>query len=384
MPRSSVLHATLTATMLLTARPALADTLAYVGTYTGAKSEGIYAFRVTTDEKGAPVFAPLGLAAKTESPSFLAIDPARHLVFAVNELDHFSGRATGAVSAFSADPVTGRLTLINQLPSEGTHPCHLALDPTGRWLVVANYSSGSVALFPVAADGRLGKPSVVQHEGHSVDANRQRGPHAHCATFDPTGRFLFICDLGIDRVVAYQLDATAGKLVAVPGGGATLAPGAGPRHLAFAPDGRHAYVLNELTATVTGFAYEPTTGALRSLATVAALPSGFSGAKSGAEIAFDPSGRWLYTSNRGHDSLARFAVNPTDGHLTFAGTVPSGVKTPRHFALLPDGRHLVAAGQDSDSLQVFAINDGSLAPVGQSIPVGKPVCTAFLVTPAAK
>lgn len=370
--------------MLLTARPALADTIAYVGTYTGGRSEGIYAFRVSAAEKGTPVFAPLGLAAKTESPSFLAVDATRRLVFAVNELDHFGGRATGAVSAFSADPVTGRLTLINQLPSEGTHPCHLALDPTGRWLVVANYSSGSVALFPVAADGRLGKPSVVQHAGHSVNQDRQQGPHAHCATFDPAGRFLYICDLGIDRVVAYRLDADAGKLVAVPTAGATLAPGSGPRHLVFSADSRHAYVLNELTATVTSFAYDPANGNFSSPATTSTLPAGWTGSKSGAELALDPSGRWLYASNRGHDSLARFAVDPADGHLAFAGTVPTGGKTPRHFAFLPDGRHLVAAAQDSDHLQVFTVNDGNVSPVGPAIAVGKPVCTAFLVTPAAR
>src|SRR6478735_5971358 len=231
---------------------AASSTLAYVGTYTGGKSQGIYAYRVETPAGSDPQFVPLGLAAATDSPSFLAIDEARRLVFAVNEIDSFHGATTGAVSAFSADPATGKLTLINQQPSHGTHPCHVALDPTGKFLLVANYTSGSVAVFPVAADGHLGAATaVVQHTGHSINPQRQEGPHAHGVTFDPAGRFVFICDLGLDRIEAYRLDAASGKLTPVSTAGASIAPGGGPRHLVFGSSGKFAYVLNELTATVT-------------------------------------------------------------------------------------------------------------------------------------
>ena len=359
----------------------VSSTIAYVGTYTGAKSQGIYAFRVDEAGKDGPVFTPLGLAAATPSPSFLAIDSARRLVFAVNETGTFNGQPTGSVSAFSADPATGKLTLINQQPSMGTAPCHVALDPTGKFLLVANYSSGSVAVFPVAADGRLGAPSsVIQHQGHSVDASRQKGPHAHGVTFDPAGRHVFICDLGLDRVVAYQLDAT-GKLTPAAHPYASVKPGSGPRHLVFSPDARFAYVLNEMAATVTVFAYDAATGQLTEQQSIATVPADFTGQKSCAEIAIHPSGRWLYASNRGHDSLAVFAIDPVTGQLTYETTQSTGGKTPRSFAILPSARYLVMANQNSDTLRFCRVDDatGRLEPVGETVAVGAPVYVGFLL-----
>ena len=362
---------------------AASSTIAYIGTYTGGKSQGIYAYRVETPAGGEPKFVALGLAAATESPSFLAIDEARRLVFAVNETDSFQGAKTGAVSAFSADPATGKLTLINQQPSHGTHPCHVVLDPTGKFLLVANYSSGSVAVFPVAADGRLGTATaVVQHTGHGINPQRQEGPHAHCVTFDATGRFVFICDLGLDRIEAYRLDAASGKLSPVPAAGASVAPGSGPRHLAFGTSGQFAYVLNELTSTVTAFGYETATGRLTEIQTLSSVPADFTGEKWSAEIAVHPSGKWLYASNRRHDSVALFAIDPEQGTLKFEAAQSSEGKIPRHFALLPGGEFLIAANQDSDSLRLYRVNQasGRLQPVGGLIEAPKPVFVGFLTT----
>jgi 6-phosphogluconolactonase len=359
---------------------AAASPIAYVGTYTGGESRGIYAFRVETGAGGEPRFVSLGLAVATPSPSFLAFDATRRLVFAVNETGERDGEPTGGVSAFSADPVTGKLTLINQQPSHGKHPCHLALDPTGRFLLVANYTSGTVSVYPVAADGRLGgAAAVVQHTGHGPNAARQDGAHAHCVTFDPAGRFVFICDLGLDRIVAYRLEPT-GQLTAVASAGATLPPGSGPRHLTFAPGGQFAYVVNELTSTVTALRYDAVSGKLTELQTLSSLPAGFTGQKWAAEIEVHPSGRWLYASNRGHDSIALFAIDPATGRLTYMTAEFSGGQTPRNFALLPGGGWLVAANQESDTLLVCRVNPdtGRLEPRASRVAAPKPVFVGFV------
>jgi 6-phosphogluconolactonase len=368
--------------MLLSSLPVLAasSTIAYVGTYTGAQSRGIYAYRVEEVTGSAPRFTPLGLAVEAVNPSFLAIDASRRLVFAVNETSEFNGQPTGAVSAFSADPVTGKLTLINQQPSHGTAPCHLVLDPTGKFVLLANYSSGSVAVFPVAVDGRLGEATaVVQHRGQGPDPDRQQGPHAHAVTFSPDGKFVFICDLGLDRAVAYRLNG-AGKLEAIASAGATLPPGSGPRHLVFGTDGRFAYVLNEMASTVTALRYDAATGRMTELQTLSSLPANFSGPKGAAEIAVHPSGKWLYFSNRGHDSVTLFAINP-DGTLTFTAAQPTEGRTPRHFALLPGGNHLVAANQNSNTLRIYRVDpaSGRLEPHGPLVDAPKPVCVQFMV-----
>lgn len=360
---------------------AASSTIAYVGTYTGGESQGIYAYRVETAAGRDPQFVALGLAVEAASPSFLAIDAPRRLVFAVNETSEFNGQPTGSVSAFSADPATGKLTLINQQPSHGTSPCHLALAPSGKFLLLANYSSGSVAVFPVAADGRLGEAtSVVQHHGQGPDPARQKGPHAHAVTFSPDGKFVFICDLGLDRAVAYRLDAV-GKLEAVAAAGATLPPGSGPRHLVFGTDGKFAYVLNEMASTVTALRYDAATGRMTELQTLSSLPADFAGPKGAAEIAVHPNGKWLYFSNRGHDSVTLFAINP-DGTLTYVAVQPTDGRTPRHFALLPGGEYLAAANQNSNTLRIYRVDpaSGRLEPRGALVDAPKPVCVEFLNT----
>lgn len=358
---------------------AAAASLMFVGTYTSGKSEGVYAFRLD-DSGDTPKFESLGLAAKTSNPSFLAVDAGRSLLFAVNEDGSYQGEASGSVSSFKIDASTGRLTLLSQQSSRGLHPCHLQLDPSGRFLIAANYSSGSVAVFPVEPDGRLSPASdVVQQSGRGPNSARQEGPHAHCVTFDPAGHFVFICDLGLDQVQGFRLDASKGKLQPLTPPFASTKPGAGPRHLAFRPDGRFAYVLNELDSTVTVFAYDAASGKLTPKESHSTLPKDFSGNSTTAEIQVHPSGRWLYASNRGHDSLTQFAIDASTGALTYVATTKTGGRTPRHFALLPSGKHVLAANQASDTLCLFALEGktGKLAELPTSLAAPAPVCVVF-------
>jgi 6-phosphogluconolactonase len=366
------------------APPTAADTLAYVGTYTGPDSKGIYLFRMRTKNlRGSQdaFLEPLGLAAETPSPSFLAIDPRRRLLFAVNEVDEFDGQPGGAVSAFAIDPDTFKLKLINQQSTRGGGPCHLVLDPAGRHVIVANYGGGSVAVLPVAEDGALGPASdFIQHAGHGADADRQSGPHAHCITFSPDGKLVFVCDLGLDQVVAYKYDAAAGKLTPHDPPFTKLKAGAGPRHMAFTPDGRFAYVLNELNSTVTAFAYDASQGVLTEVQTLSTLPDGFDGENSTAEIAVHPSGKFLYASNRGHDSVVLFEIDGAAGTLTYVEDQATGGRTPRHFALDPRGEHLIIANQSTNTLRVCRIDgkNGRLHPSPILTPAPSPVCTVLL------
>jgi 6-phosphogluconolactonase len=360
------------------------ETLVYVGTYTGAKSKGIYLYRLqaqNADVSQNILLVPMGLAAETPNPSFLALDEKRRLVFAANELDTFQGKPTGAVSAFTTDPKTGRLTLINQQPSMGGGPCHVVLDHTGKYLFVANYTDGSVAVLPVAADGRLGAATAsVQHHGKGVHPTRQTGPHAHCVTLDPTNRIAFVCDLGLDKVVAYRFDAEHGTLTADDAATITTKPGAGPRHLVFRPDGKFAYVINELNSTVTAYAYNADTGKLTELQTESTLPAYFDGKNTAAEIAVHSSGKWLYVSNRGGESVVLFDVDDASGKLTYTEEQNTGGKTPRHFSLQPNAKHLAIANQESNNLLVCRVDDtnGRLKPSGVFSEATSPTCVVFL------
>jgi 6-phosphogluconolactonase len=359
-------------------------TLVYVGTYTGPKSQGIYVFRLQADDPRVSqniTLAPLGLAAAASSPSFLALDPTRRLLFAVNEVNQFEGKPTGAVSAFAIDRAKGTLALINRRPSMGAGPCHLALDRSGRHLFVANYGSGSVSVLPVARDGRLGAASdVVQHTGSSVNPDRQKGPHAHCVTVDRDNRFVFVCDLGLDKVLAYRFDAAHGTLTPHDPPFAPLKPGAGPRHMVFRPDGRFAYVVNELTSTITAFRYDANGGVLREVQTVSTLPEHFEGANSGAEIDVHRSGRWLYVSNRGHNSVVLFDIDSDAGTLSYVEEQGTAGFTPRHFGIDPSATYLAVGNQNSDTILVARIDagNGRLKPSGVLAHAPSPVCMTFL------
>ena len=356
-------------------------TFVYVGTYTGEKSKGIYLFRLQTGNAQGATLAPLGVVAETPSPSFLEIDYNRHLLFSVNEVGEFQGKPTGAVSAFAIDRGSGKLTPLNQQASMGSGPCHLVLDKQRRHLLVANYSSGSVSVLPVGPDGRLGAASdVVQHTGSSVNPDRQKGPHAHCVTMEPGNRFAFVCDLGLDKVMEYRFDAERGKLTPHDPPFAAIKPGSGPRHMVFRPDGRFAYVVNEMSSTVTVLAYTPGSGVLKEIQTVSTLPAYFTGDNTTAEIDVHPSGKWLYASNRGHNTIVLFDIDRTKGTLTYGEEQVTRGSTPRHFGIDPSGTHVAVANQNSDTILMAQIEGGSgrLKPMSGLASAPTPVCMKFL------
>lgn len=347
----------------------------YFGTYTRGLSKGIYLARFDLETGRLDA---LELAAELANPSFLALHPTRPLVFAVGEMADFGGEKAGAVSALAVDRATGRLSLLNQQTSGGAHPCHVCVAPSGDHVLAANYTSGSLACYPIEADGSLGAMTcLVQHEGSSVNPRRQAGPHAHSINPDPAGRFFFAADLGLDKILVYRLES--GRLVPNNPPSASLAPGSGPRHFTFHPTGRFAYVINELASTVTAFRYDAERGSLDSLQTISTLPEGFDGQSTTAEVQVHPSGNFLYGSNRGHDSIAIFRIHPETGKLTALGHASTEGKMPRNFAVDPTGRFLLAANQDTDNVVVMRIDQetGTLQSTGQHLKVGAPVCVKF-------
>ena len=352
--------------------------LAYVGTYTVRGSQGIYVYRYDPATGG---LEPLGLAAESDNPSFIAIAPNHHFLYAVNE-GKFQGKSdTGGVSAFSIDPQTGRLTFLNDVASRGADPCHLSLDRDGKFVLVANYTGGSVATFRVGADGKLGEASTfIQHKGSGPNHQRQEAPHAHWIDFSPDGRFVLSADLGLDQILVYRYDPAKGTLTPNDPPFAKLAPGAGPRHVAPSRDGRFVYVISELNGTVTTFSYDAKRGALQELQVVPTLPKDFHGENTTAEMVAHPNGKFLYGSNRGHDSIVVYAIDPKKGTLTLVEHVSSKGKAPRNFEIDPAGKFLLVANQESDNIVVFAIDQstGKLTPTGAEIKVAAPVCIRFL------
>ena len=374
-------------TMLLTAFAVLCpfatpgaaqgDSIVYVGTYTRGPSKGIYAYRL---QGSTGKLTPIGLAGETSNPSYLAVDPSQRFLYAANENN------TGNVSAFAIDPATSMLKLLNSVSSKGSGPCHISVDKTGKWLFVANYNNGSTAAYPIEADGSLGEASYVdQHTGKSVNPQRQSGPHAHIAAISPDNRFVWVADLGTDQIFSYRIDPAKGMTPNDPPF-AKIAPGSGPRHIVFRQDGKFAYVISEMAATVTVFSYDSAKGTMQDVQTISTLPEGYTGSKSGAEIALAPGGQFLYASNRGHDSIAIFKVDAAKGTLTAAGNVPSGGKTPRYFGIDPTGNYLLAAHQDSAKVVEFKIDrqTGGLTPTGETLDIGSPVCVIFVRPGSAK
>jgi 6-phosphogluconolactonase len=350
------------------------DVLVYIGTYTNRGSEGVYVYRLDPATGGLKYVSK---APRLSDPSFVAIDPKGRCVYAVRE----GGGPAGAVVALAWNPATNELAILNEQPSGGQGPCYVTVDREGRFALAANYGSGSVALFPIAEDGRLQPASsVIQHEGSSVNPSRQKGPHAHSIVLDPANRFAFAPDLGIDKIMIYRLDREHSKLVPNDPPFAKCEPGSGPRHFTFHPDGRHAYVIEELSCTVTAFDYDAATGALKSLQKISTLPKDFKGTSTCAEVQVHPSGRFLYGSNRGHDSIASFAIDTKTGELRPLGYTPTQGKNPRNFAIDPSGAFLLAANQDSNTIVSFRINPdtGELTPTGQVCQVSMPVCVKMV------
>jgi 6-phosphogluconolactonase len=354
------------------------ETFLYVGTYTASlphaagRGAGIYFIRL---DPSSGELTLLDQTAGIVNPSYLAIHSSQPYLYAVQETDEGQGPA---VMAYAITSETGALTYLNQQPSHGGLPCHVAVDRTGRFVLVANYETGSAAIYPILDDGQLGAATgVVQHQGSSVNPDRQAGPHAHAVMLDPNNRYVCVPDLGLDKIMVYQLDLVQGKLIAHDPPFAQLHAGVGPRHLAFHPNGRYAFVTNELDATIVCFAYD--NGTLTPLQTVSTLPSGFEGESFCAAIRVAPSGRFVYGSNRGHDSIAIFAFDEARGTLTPVGHEPTQGQTPRDFAIDPSGTFLLAANQDTDTIVTFRINPqtGQLQSTGRVARVPNPVCLTF-------
>ena len=355
------------------------DQFVYFGTYTTPKSgsQGIYV--AGFDSKTGKLDKPV-LAAEAKSPSFVAIAPSKKFLYSVSE---GSGKE-GGVSSFSIDQATGKLTLLNSGSSKGSGPCHVSVDPTGKVLMFANYGSGHVGSLPIKADGSLAEGGSAHLQGPASNANpkRQAGPHAHSINTDKAGKFAFACDLGCDKVFIYKIDPTASTLTPNEPAFAEVPAGGGPRHFAFHPNGKFAYVNNEMTLTVTALAYDAAKGTLKAMETVSTLPPGVAVDPkfSTAETAVHPSGKFVYVSNRGHDTIACYRCDEATGKLTFIECASAGVQTPRNFGIDPTGKWMITVGQNSNNGAVFAIDQetGKIKPTGQTFDIGASVCVRYL------
>lgn len=353
--------------------------VALLGTYTGAESRGIYVVRLNaeTGELSTPQ-----LAAEAANPAFLALHPNGRVVYAINESNTIKGGRGGAVSSFTVEPSTGQLTKLNSESTGSSSLAHVAVDSTGRMVAAASYGGGYTVAFPLDAIGRLQPHSgLLRHEGPlGPQSDRQDKPHAHSVTFSPDNRFAMVADLGLDRVLIFRADVAAGTLAPNDPAFAALAPGAGPRHSKFSADGKFFYVINELDATITAFRHDIAAGTLNPFQTISTLPPDYTGRKSTAEIRIHPNGRFVYGSNRGHNSLAVFGVDNATGELTRIENVPTGGEIPRNFELTPDGAWLLCANQDSNNLTVFRVdaNTGRLTSTPHTATVSKAVCVLFL------
>lgn len=358
------------------AAPAAEKMTVYIGSYADAKADGIHQF---TLDLATGAFTRAGGTSGVANPSFVAISPDHKYLYAIGEVGSFNGKKGGSVASFSIDPKTGALTLINQQTSGGDGPCFITADRAGKCVLVANYGGGSVESIPTS-DGKLGEPgSFIQHQGSSVNKSRQSEPHAHSINVSPDNRFAFAADLGLDKILVYRLDAEKGTLTPNDPPFAEIPPGSGPRHFAFHPSGKYAYVCGEMTSTVHAMTYDADKGVLKVVQSLGTLPEPVKG-NSTAECQVHPSGKWVYVSNRGHDSIAVFKVDESTGHLTAVGHQSTGGKVPRNFGVDPTGKFLIAANQNSDNVVVFAIDEktGMPKPTGNEVKVPKPVCVKFL------
>ena len=354
------------------------STVLFVGTYTepeGSQSEGMYIYRID------PTSGQLMFDSVVQgiiNPSFLAVHPGQNFLYAVNEVQNFNSQAGGGVSAFSINESSGELTLLNEQFSHGADPCYINIEQTGRFAMVANYSSGSVAMFPINPDGSLGAASdVVQHSGSSFHPERQTKAHAHCILPDQINRFAIAVDLGLDKLIIYQMDVEHGKLHLHHE--VNVHPGAGPRHLTFHPNGQYVYLINELDATICVYRYHADDGTFEGLQTTSALPKDFEGENLCADIHVSPNGRFLYGSNRGHDSIVCFLIDENTGILTYIGHMLTGGREPRNFVIDPSGNFLLVANQKTDTISTFRIDlvTGRLFETGHQAEVSMPVCLKF-------
>jgi 6-phosphogluconolactonase len=353
-------------------------TFAYVGTYTRKGAEGIYVYSF---DPTSGALTPVSVTTGIENPTFLTVDPQKRCLYAVSEVGQVDGKPGGAVYAYSIDPQTGELSLLNWELTGGGGPCHLCVDQTNQAVLAANYGSGSVSVLPIQGDGRLEKATeVIQHHGSSVDPRRQQGAHAHSVTLSPDNRFAFVADLGIDKIMVYRLDPEHGRLTPSDPPWIPAEAGAGPRHFAFHPSGDYAYIINELDSTLSVFTYDKDRGTLKAQQTVSTLPSDSGGENTCADVHVIASGRFVYGSNRGHDSIAIFEVDSATGELSCIGHESTQGKTPRNFAIDPTEAYLLAANQDTNNIVTFRLErqSGKLTPTGHSTEVPAPVCVKFV------
>jgi 6-phosphogluconolactonase len=349
----------------------------YVGTLSRGTSKGIYAFRL---DSGTGRLDSLGLAAETVNPAFLAIHPNRGFLYAVGDIPDSSGRKIGTASAFAIDPRTGGLALLNRVPACGGDPTYVCTDRAGKHLLVANYVGGSIAVIKIRGDGSLGDVSAsVQHSGSSIHPKRQQKPYPHCILVSPDDRYVLVSDLGLDQILVYRFNAETGSLSPNSPPYISLRPGAGPRHFAFHPNGKFLYSINELQSTLTAFAYDASTGTLKELQTVSALPEGYTGESTASEVLVHPNGRFLYGANRGQNSIAVFSIDAKKGTLALVERIPTRGR-PRNFRMDPDGSCLIVANQESETIDLLQINrnTGRLYETGQSYRVSWPWCVKFL------
>lgn len=358
------------------AEPAADKVTVYIGSYADAKAEGIHQF---TLDMATGALTKAGGTSGIANPSFLAVSPDQKYLYAIGEVGSFNGKKGGAVAAFSIDDKTGALTLLSQQTSGGDGPCYVTADKTGKVVLVANYGGGSVESIPVA-DGKLGEPGTfIQHQGSSVNKGRQSTPHAHSINVSPDNKFALSADLGLDKVLVYKLDAAKGTMAPNDPPAGELPPGSGPRHFAFHPNAKYVYVCGEMTSTVHAMTWDAAKGELKAVQALSTLPNEVKG-NSTAECQVHPSGKWVYVSNRGHDSIAVFKVDESNGQLTAVGHVPTGGKTPRNFGVDPSGKVLIAANQNSNTVVTFLIDEqtGMPKPTGNEVSVPKPVCVKFV------
>lgn len=353
--------------------------LVYFGTYTRSTSRGIYAARL--DDSGA--LTTPSLVAEIANPTFLALYPNGRVLYAIGEDGTVDGKPGGAVIAYALDPASGALRELNRQPSTGISLTHLAVDSTGRALVAVSYNGGYTVSFSLRADGKIdARKTILRHEGPlGPNKSRQEAPHPHSTTISPDNRFAFVADLGLDRVFSYKLNLADASLAPNDPPAIVIKPGSGPRHTKFSNDGRFFYVLNEIDGSVTACAYDAARGVGTPMQQLSTLPEGFQvkDPDRAAEIRVHPNGKFLYCSNRGHDSIAVFAIDPRSGKLSLVEITPCGGKAPRNFALSPDGAWLLCAHQDSNSLAVFRVDGGTgqLTRVGGTVALPMPVCVLF-------
>jgi len=349
-----------------------------VGSYSPADEAGIKCYEF---DPGSGTLTFLSGTSGIENPSFLAVHSNGIFIYAVSETDNREGNSSGGVASFRVVSDKGELEKINEVTSGGAAPCHISLDRSEQVLLAANYNGGNIVAFQIKKDGSLGEMSSFhQHTGSGTNPSRQKGPHAHSINTDPSNQYAMVADLGLDKLFVYKFDVSTGSLVLNDPPYARVQDGAGPRHLAFHPDGSIAYLINEMASTITVFNYDSGNGRLKEVQTISTLPADFKGRNSTAEVVVDPSGRYLYGSNRGHDSIAVFSIDQDGGKLEFLQHRSTGGNSPRNFCLSPDGKFLLAANQRSDNLLVFPLDEASgeiLDPV-EKISLKAPVCIRFM------